>query len=106
MTKLRDGWNAKNDIGMVLENIARNEFNPGVPYGANNTIYHSDKIIASTFVEVMICILRKRFGYEVNQNIEDFIMSSKDVFGKRVVKNKEESQRLLNEFREILNDSK
>ncbi|PNV62226.1 hypothetical protein C0033_08925 [Clostridium sp. chh4-2] len=96
---VRKGWNAHGDIGMVLENIARNILNPGVPYGADYTIYDASAIESGTFAEVMICLLRHEKGYEDIEEIEDFSKSLADIWGKSLHDiEPEKAQKLLDKF--------
>ena len=100
---LREGWNAHNDIGMELENTARNILNPGVPYGADYTIYEAGCIESGTFAEVMICLLRHEKGYKENDKIDSFSEKLANIWAKSLHDIEPEyAQKLLDEFNKLI----
>ena len=56
---LRKGWNVHNDIGMVLERIARNKVLPNMPYAADHTAFCAGAIEGGTFAGVMEYLLEQ-----------------------------------------------
>ena len=101
---VRKGWSAHNDIGLNLEMLARNMIWPGIPYGADNTIFSASEIESNTFVEAMVCLLRKKFGYGNNAEIDRFIEKAAAFFGKSVNKmDPDVAQGLYDEFEELFN---
>jgi len=100
---VRDGWNVHNDIGLSLEMIARSVFSPGVVYGADNTIYSADSIESGTFVECIICLLRNKYGYTYNDEIDAYIAKLTPVFGKSLHEFEPALlQSLLDEFKNLM----
>lgn len=97
---LREGWNFHNDIAINLERIARNTFNPGKAYGSDDTIYCADAIETNTFAEVMIILLRKKYGYKENTNIDNFSAKLQKVWAvSGIVIEPEVAESLFTEFK-------
>lgn len=102
---VREGWNAHNDIGMALEMKARHILFPGVPYGADNTIFTADNIESGGFTEVMLCLLRVKYGYKNNDTVDGFIEKLGPIFGKSVHDIAPDfAQSLLDEFEKIMGE--
>lgn len=101
--ELRIGWNAHNDIGINLERIAKRILCQGKLDGADNTIYCADLIEGSTFAEVMVCLLRHKKGYNINEKYDNFIELIAPIFGKGVDEiGPEKSQELLDKFKDLI----
>lgn len=100
---LREGWNVHNDIALSLEYTARSILNPGVPYGADNTIYSADSIESGSFAECVVCLLRRKYGYNCNDAIDGYITKLAPVFGKSLHSvDPELIQALLDEFDSLM----
>lgn len=76
---MREGWNIHFDYCLALEQSARDVF------GENhnrNKIYDADSIESGSGLEVMIHLLRNKYGFEYNENIEKFINKYQFYFNK------------------------
>jgi hypothetical protein len=99
---VQEGWSAHNDIGLPLEMKARKIllFDES---DIRETIFSADNIERGRFVEAMVCLLRHKYGYKCNRNIDDFIEKASVVFGKSVHEMKPEfAQDLLEKFKELI----
>lgn len=100
---VREGWNVHNDIGMKMEYDARNIMGLRGPYSADNTIFHADSIEHSTFAEAMICLLRRKYNYQDNEAISEFVGSLSDILGKSVHDiSPDRAQELLDRFEQLM----
>ncbi len=69
---LREGWNFHNDIAITLEHYAMKQF--GYYERPFETIFDADAIERSSFVEVMIVLLRERSSMRNDRNdIDEFV---------------------------------
>lgn len=98
---LREGWNFHGDIAIPLEGIASSHYGRiGRPMG---TIYDADAIEVSTFVEVMIILLRERTDMsDENDDIDEFVRDCSPYLGMSGnLIPKETAQRLFDRFENL-----
>lgn len=102
---IREGWNFKNDVAIVLERIACAHFNYSGDRGIK--IYDSDAIQQYYFAEVMICLLRDKTNFEWNttEEVNVFIKKASQYIGVRGNDiEREVASSLMDEFVDIFNN--
>ena len=78
---LRPGWNFHNDVALPLEMCARQFF--GCTERSTDKIYDADAIKVSSFVEVMIILLREKTSFDRgNEAVDNFISDCMPYWGK------------------------
>lgn len=103
-TRLREGWNITGDIAQSLEAEAKHVFSDKLG-GEFNKIYSAEEIAGGTFAEVMICLLRNKRGYYVDDKIDNFSKKLSDIWRKPVIDiGEEKAQLLYDEFHVLIGE--